>query len=103
MDQNIEIDTNLMESKISLLKEQRDKIKEVFDTQEKTVKKLPDSFGGTNGEKAYEKLTKHNLKYEPWIDELDEKIEYLQKIVDAYKNADITINNKIDSNVDVGV
>jgi uncharacterized protein YukE len=102
MDQNIAINTEVLENKIELLKSQRDRIKEVFDTQDKTTKKLPESWGGTNGEEAYERLTKHNLKYEPFINEIDERINFLQKIVDSYKKADVTISNKIDSNADVG-
>ena len=69
MDQNIAINTEVLENKIELLKSQRDRIKEVFDTQDKTI---------------------------------DERINFLQKIVDSYKKADVTISNKIDSNVDIG-
>ena len=102
MDQNIAINSEVLESKIEQLKNQRDRIKDIFDIQEKTTKKMTESWGGTNGDLAYERLTKHNLKYEPWINEIDDRINFLQKIVDAYKNADTTINNKIDSNADIG-
>ena len=102
MDQNIEVKTEILENKIALLKTERDKLADIFGVQKDTTEKMNESWGGTNGEKAQERLKKHYNKYETWIDKIDERIEFLQKIVDAYKNADNTINNKIDSNADIG-
>ena len=80
------------------LKAKRDKLIEIIDNQKKINEKMFDSWGGTSGEKAYEKIKLHEKKYEMYINSINIRIEFLEKVKEAYIGFDNYINKKIDSN-----
>lgn len=98
MDRKIFFDENKLIITINNLKNIRNRLKIELDNQNQNVKTMQYLWKGTTGEKAYDMLIRHNKKYEKYLNMVDKRILFLEKVKKLYKLSDNLTGNKIDDN-----
>ena len=83
---------------IESLNKKKDKLIEIIDKQKNMNEKMHMFWGGTSGDKAYEALKKHEKKYESYINAINIRIDFLEKVKRSYLNLDDYLNKKINDN-----
>lgn len=95
MDNSIKINDNLI-SKINELKNEKEKLKIIFDAMSKSINDLPNCFDGKVGSEAYRRLNVYRKRFDKIIEDIDKKIMFLSRVLDGYANADSTISKSIE-------
>ena len=98
MDKEVFLNEDEIIKIIESLKSKKEKLNEIIEKQKVINKRMIESWGGTSGEKAYEKIKKHERKYELYMNSINVRIEFLEKVRNSYIGFDNYINQKINNN-----
>ncbi len=94
---NLAVSYNGINNDISKLKELRNKISVLLTEQEQLIRKMPEIYGGTNGDEAFKRMSEHSRKwYRAYINELDNRIKFLEILVFLHKGYDAKLIKEID-------
>ena len=94
---NLAVSYDGINSEISKLKELKNKMSVLLSEQEELIRKMPEIYGGTNGEEAFKRMTEHSRKwYKSYINNLDNRIKFLEILIFLHKNYDAKIIKEID-------
>ena len=89
MSENLKIGFEEVKSALTNIKVSRKNLSEAFEEINLLIEDLPKCYGGTCGEKAYENLKKHSSKhYESCLNSFDTRINFIEKAVEAYEEAE---------------
>ena len=95
-------DTFEFEEIIKILKESLSRISDNFGQEEKLMTKIDntDIWTGEVQEKVYSKYMELSKCHNPIVESLNTYIKFLENTVNSYKQAEETINNNINENID---
>ena len=93
---NIFISTDALKGIVSKLREERNRISELLEVESKATDDMTNFFGGTCGDKAYEKLKRHNLRNDKIIKNMDNRISFLESVIESYEKIDKDINSRLE-------
>ena len=94
---NLAVSYNGINADISKLKELKNKISMLLSEQEELIRKMPEIYGGTNGDEAFKRMSEHSRKwYRSYINELDNRIKFLEILIFLHKGYDAKIVKEID-------
>lgn len=74
------------------------RLNDAIEKQKQLKEQMHKAWGGTTGDKAYEKLVKYEKKYDVYIRMLNKRIKFLEEVINSYQGWDDSINKKIDEN-----
>lgn len=97
---NIYIDSEKVNAKLEILRNQKQEIQNNFDNFKSQVEKLQECWTGNSGENAYNSLKKHEKKYEYIISRMDNLNTFLDNTNIAYNGADNELSKFIDESAD---
>ena len=87
---------------IAQLKEKRKELLNLFDKQNETIEKLHECWGGTTGDEAYLRLTKHSKNYDSHtLDLLDRRIKFLEEVRESYSTFEEGTSKTLDINSNI--
>ena len=95
----IYIDSSKLDNLIELFKSIKDKIKNVKESQISSTKNIKENWGGGVGEDISKELDDHIKVYESYVENIDKKIDFLEKVKEAYVNTDSQLDKKADNNL----
>ena len=79
---NLAVSYSGINADISKLKELKNKISMLLSEQEELIRKMPEIYGGTNGDEAFKRMSEHSRKwYRSYINELDNRIKFLEILI----------------------
>lgn len=96
---NIYINVEGLDSSINNLKELIKKTQNIFDDQKSLHERLSKVWNGTTGEQVNKELSEHSKEYDTIINNMNEKVSFLEEVRKSYTKEDEGISNKIDENV----
>lgn len=94
----IYIDTDKVDSKYDILREQQRIFENTFNEYRTQIEKIQTCWTGNNGENAYNSLKDHHTTFQNILDKLDDNNTFLKSAEEAYIEADQTIYNIIEDN-----
>lgn len=103
MESGIVIDTNKLKSIEKSLENDVKLVEERFANINNIMKPISDNsdvWKGKTSSKVYEKFAVLSKNFPVITEQLNSYVEYLKCVVDAYEQADETVNTSIDSNND---
>ena len=103
MNKSIYLNEDEVNKILEKLIEKRKKLIELLETQKNIREKMHVSWSGTSGDKAYEAFKKHEKKYEIYLNAINKRIIFLERVKRAYINIDNYLNNKIDEKIKIEV
>ncbi len=92
------IDTVQLSEILQNITSLRNRLNTFVEKQNNIKKRMHDAWGGTSGDKAYEKLNKYEKKYDKYIKMLNKRIKFLKNIIETYSAWDNNISSEIDGN-----
>ena len=97
----IYIDSAILQSKIELLKQEREKINQTLGNVKKDSLGMINYWSGNTGEEAYNILNNYTRKFKEIIDSIDSKINFLESVLYAYSKIDELLNEKLEKNLNI--
>ena len=98
---NIYMDLPAVDSKIAILKEERDVMKTSLDQIKDEILKMPEVWNGNTGDDNYEVLIKYSRNFTDIIDKIDSYIDALQLARDRYERLDKAIDERAEENAGI--
>ncbi len=98
MNRNVFINTDQVDLIVQNINSIQSRLNETIEKQKDLKEKMHLAWGGTTGDKAYERLTKYETKYDAYINMLNKRIKFLQAVTSAYVDWDSLISKKVDEN-----
>ena len=97
---SIYIDSEKVNGKLEILNQQKQEIQNNFDEFKGQIEKLQQCWSGNSGENAYNKLKKHNNKFDNLVTRLEQYNTFLDSANQAYNSADSELSRFIDESAD---
>ena len=101
---NMKIGFSDVESALSNIKKSREELIEILEEHNRLIEELKKCYRGTNGDEAYDRLTKHSkIYFDGYVNGFDVRMNFAAKAVSAYQEAENERIAKIEelSNVDM--
>lgn len=98
---NIYMDLPAVDSKIAVLKEEREVMYTSLNLIKDEILKLPDVWNGNTGDENYEVLVKYSKNFTDIIDKIDSFIDALQIARDRYERLDKAIDERAEENAGI--
>ena len=98
MNKTIYISEEEVDVLLDSLNQSKERLKEMIDKQKEIDNNMHKAWGGTSGDKAYETIKKHEKKYTLYLDALNIRIIFLEKVKKAYFSLDKKLDEIIDNN-----
>lgn len=103
MNNNIYIDSDILLSKIELLKQEKEKLRKYFGDVRTDSLNMINYWSGDSGDQAYEVFSGYTKKFRTVIEEIESKITFLENVIEAYKQMDLLLNKKMEENAKTSV
>ena len=101
MNKEIYLNEEEVNKTLEALKNKKERLKEIIDKQKNLNKRMHEAWKGTSGDKAFEMIKKHEDKYELYLNSIEIRINFLEKVMKTYIGFDNYLNKKIDENSNI--
>ena len=82
---------------INTLNELKKRLDAILTEQVELINKMPEIYGGTNGDEAFKRLTDHSIKwYKAYIKAIEKRVKFLEDLILKHKEYDASIIKEID-------
>ena len=100
---NIYLDEEELESKIELLKKERENLENVLSRMKSNFNNMINYWSGDSGEKVYSYLNSYTNDFSIIMERLDTDINFLERVIDAHRKMDNAIINRIEENSNIQI
>lgn len=103
MDSNIYIEADMLQMKITQLREQKKNMEDALNSIKTDCSNMINYWSGSSGTKAYNALTNYTNEFQSIYDTLESSIAFIEKVLDSYKQMDALVNKKMQENANIAV
>ena len=101
MNNNIYINKEMLQDKVTKMRAEKKKIEDTFSKIESDAKGIIEYWSGDSGEKAYDTLSTYTSDFKEIIDTLEIYIKFIEQTLAAYNQMDQLINKKMEENASI--
>lgn len=101
MNNNIYINKEMLQDKVTKMRAEKKKIEDTFSKIEADANGMIEYWSGDSGEKAYDTLSTYTSDFKEIIDTLEIYIKFIEQTLAAYNQMDQLINKKMEENASI--
>lgn len=101
MNNDIYINREVLQDKVTKLRDEKKKIENSFSKIKSDTEGMIEYWSGDSGEKAYDTLSNYTKKFNDITDMLEKYIRFIEETLKAYDKMDQLINKKMEENANI--